>query len=882
MKKEVVHHRLLRGKTIYFIGIVILATAAAMVPNHLVQSRSLATSHPSIQGDSPKSAEWDAARSSSQRNPQSFINSMASTPKLTSELALGSRWVLPHPILPMFSAPGVTTYAADCATPKTDFDLGDTVCVKATGVPLTIFNWWVSWVDPSGFIRQRDMAVANDNTTYTYQLPSSTTSVVNGQTVDNRGRWRVSLTRFNGAIQSIAQFTAHESANPSADVFVQKFQSNPNAAIHPGDMIPFTIVVGNLGPDNSAAVQLLDSAPAGSTISSFMQNLGPQCLPPSQDSPPPLPCTIASMANGDRAEFTVIYTIGGSAAPGTYTTSATVSATTPDPNSDNNTSTAQFGVQSGGGGGSCTLACPSDITAQANTTDSGGNRGAIVHFDSPTTQGSTCGSIRVDHCNDCFFPVGTTTVTATADSGDACSFDVVISEVTIVCPANKEVDSADTSCAATVDPGNPTTTGDNVTVSGSRSDGQPLSDPYPVGTTTITWTATARDGNGNVIGTASCDQAITVRDKTAPVITCPSNISVTAPTGSCSVTVDVLASPAIATDNCEGSVVPVPSRSDNKPITDPFPVGTVTITWTATDSSGNSSYCIQTVIVADNEPPAITCPSDVTVNTDPGMCSAAHVSHGTATGSDNCTPVTISGSRSDGAGLDDSYPKGTTTITWTATDPSGNHASCTQRITVVDNEPPQISCPANIVVYLPLNTPNTSTVVNYATPVGNDNCPGATTTQVSGLPSGALFPVGSTTNTFRVTDASGNYTECSFTVTVLYDFTGFFSPVGNPPTLNVVNAGRAIPVKFSLSGNKGLNIFAANSPQSGVIPCDASAPAVNLTDTVTAGGSSLSYDAASDQYNYVWKTDSSWGGTCRQLVVTLNDGSVHVANFKFR
>src|SRR5581483_824780 len=104
--------------------------------------------------------------------------------------------------------------------------------------------------------------------------------------------------------------------------------------------------------------------------------------------------------------------------------------------------------------------------------------------------------------------------------------------------------------------------------------------------------------------------------------------------------------------------------------------------------------------VADNEPPAITCPSDVTVNTDPGMCSAAHVSHGTATGSDNCTPVTISGSRSDGGGLDDSYPKGTTTITWTVTDLSGNHASCTQRITVVDNEPPQISCPANIVVYL--------------------------------------------------------------------------------------------------------------------------------------------------------------------------------------
>ncbi|HKC63764.1 MAG TPA: PxKF domain-containing protein, partial [Pyrinomonadaceae bacterium] len=60
-----------------------------------------------------------------------------------------------------------------------------------------------------------------------------------------------------------------------------------------------------------------------------------------------------------------------------------------------------------------------------------------------------------------------------------------------------------------------------------------------------------------------------------------------------------------------------------------------------------------------------------------------------------------------------------------------------------------------------------------------------------------------------------------------------------------------------------------------------SAPVQDLTDTVTAGGSSLSYDASSDQYVYTWKTDSSWTG-CRQLVVTLNDGTQHVANFKFK
>jgi hypothetical protein len=170
-------------------------------------------------------------------------------------------------------------------------------------------------------------------------------------------------------------------------------------------------------------------------------------------------------------------------------------------------------------------------------------------------------------------------------------------------------------------------------------------------------------------------------------------------------------------------------------------------------------------------------------------------------------------------------------------------------------------------------------VVSYSAPTATDNCG----VSVSSTPaSGSVFPVGTTLVTATATDTGGNVSTCTFTVTVLYDFTGFFSPVGNPPTLNVVNAGRAIPVKFSLSGNKGLNIFAAGSPASGTIPCDASAPPNDVTDTVTAGSSSLSYDSGSDQYIYVWKTDSSWAGTCRQLIVTLNDGSTHVANFKFK
>jgi hypothetical protein len=145
-----------------------------------------------------------------------------------------------------------------------------------------------------------------------------------------------------------------------------------------------------------------------------------------------------------------------------------------------------------------------------------------------------------------------------------------------------------------------------------------------------------------------------------------------------------------------------------------------------------------------------------------------------------------------------------------------------------------------------------------------------------------VFPIGTTAVNATANDGNGHTATCSFNVTVQYNFAGFFPPVGNLPTLNMVNAGRAIPVKFSLSGNKGLGIFAAGSPSSGPIPCNSSDPATELTETVTAGGSSLSYDPLSDQYIYVWKTESGWAGTCRQLVVQLNDGSIHRANFKFK
>jgi predicted extracellular nuclease len=113
-----------------------------------------------------------------------------------------------------------------------------------------------------------------------------------------------------------------------------------------------------------------------------------------------------------------------------------------------------------------------------------------------------------------------------------------------------------------------------------------------------------------------------------------------------------------------------------------------------------------------------------------------------------------------------------------------------------------------------------------------------------------------------------------------YLFSGFLQPIDNLPVFNVVKAGQAVPVKFNLKGDKGLNIFASDYPQSTKIACDTSESEESIEQTASTGFSGLNYDSATDTYTYVWKTDKAWAGTCRQLVVKLIDGSYHYANFK--
>ena len=364
------------------------------------------------------------------------------------------------------------------------------------------------------------------------------------------------------------------------------------------------------------------------------------------------------------------------------------------------------------------------------------------------------------------YPIGTTTITWTATdaSGNdaSCQQTVTVNDnqdPVITCPANVVAPADASSCSANVDPGTATAT-DNcpgVTVSGSRSDSQPLNDPYPVGTTTITWTATDAAGND-----ATCTQTVTVNDTTAPDITCPANITQSTDPDQCSANINP--GMATATDNCSVTVNGV--RSDSQPLNAPYPKGTTTITWTATDASNNTDTCTQTITVNDTQDPAISCPANITQSTDPDVCSA-NVNPGTATASDNCPGVTVSGTRSDSQPLNAPYPKGTTTITWTATDASGNDATCTQTITVNDTQGPTIVCPAKIVT--PANPNSCYSDLDPGTATATDNCPGAVTVSGSRSDSQPLndpYPGGTTTITWTATDSSGNTSTCTQTYTV--------------------------------------------------------------------------------------------------------------------
>lgn len=664
-------------------------------------------------------------------------------------------------LVPQAGTPSVATFdgtdGTTCSPGKTEFSLGQNVCATATNTGGATANRRFSWADPQGFVRQQT-SITSDPQNDHFDIPSTPTSTLsNGQVVSNIGNWRVNIISSRGALVTYATFVVKDPANATADLAVFKRAPTNSEQVQAGSNGSFNITAQNSGPDDAATVTLTDHVPANTTFVTMVQTSGQPNSTFTCDTVPNglgnITCTITTFAAGASATFDFVYTVNAGTPAGTLITNTVsiASATTNELNNSDNSASASASVTSGGGTGTCTINCPEDIVTQSNTTDPNdpNQPGAIVHFDAPTTDGA-CGTVTIDHCNDCFFPQGNTVVTARATTGDSCSFSVTVTAAsnapTISCPPNKEVD-AHGDCQAQVDVGTATATGgQNVTIFGTRSDGKPLYTcdangqncvrvnpdfPFAGGVTTITWTATSHDAQGAEIGSSSCTQTITVDnasdDTTPPVITCPANITRSTDPGQCSATINV--GTATATDHCDSSPEVVGTRSDNQPLSAPYPKGTTTITWTATDSSGNQSSCSQTITVNDTEPPAITCPANISTSTEPGTCSA-HVATGTATATDNCGSTTVTGTRSDGRPLTDTYPKGTTTITWTATDSSGNQSSCAQTVTVVDNQAPTITFNGQTPSMWPPNhNYRTFTAADFISSV-SDNCDALTVNDV--------------------------------------------------------------------------------------------------------------------------------------------------------
>jgi predicted extracellular nuclease len=113
-----------------------------------------------------------------------------------------------------------------------------------------------------------------------------------------------------------------------------------------------------------------------------------------------------------------------------------------------------------------------------------------------------------------------------------------------------------------------------------------------------------------------------------------------------------------------------------------------------------------------------------------------------------------------------------------------------------------------------------------------------------------------------------------------YEFTGFFHPIDNSPTVNSVKAGQAVPIKFSLGGDQGLDIFFDGYPKFEFGSCESSSTDP-VEETLPTSNSGLTYDPATDQYTYVWKTEKGWSNKCGTLTIVLDDGSIHKILFKF-
>ena len=390
--------------------------------------------------------------------------------------------------------------------------------------------------------------------------------------------------------------------------------------------------------------------------------------------------------------------------------------------------------------------------------------------------------------------LGVTTVTyiatdAAGNPSEPCSFTVTIVDLnppkfTLECPLtdiNANADPGVCEAALTIpvpevtDPCN-----EPITLVNDYNNTGNASDSYPVGVTVITWTATDASGNP-----ATCEQTVTVTDTQAPTITCQGDVEDQITNGGCDFVSDLVTEPVI-TDNCpDPELTYVLTFEDGTTLNGTgsahlyaFPVGKTEIHYTVTDGAGLTDECTYTVWMKSplgsqfdvDCDPAV----DVNVFTDANKCDA-YVTPTPPLIVNPCNEVySITNDYTNTSDATGTYPIGTTTVTWTIIDASLNEYTCTQDVTVTDNQAPTITCQGDVEDQI--TNGGCDFVSDLVTePVITDNCPDPELTYVLTFEDGTTlngtgsahlyaFPVGKTEIHYTVTDGAGLTDECTYTV----------------------------------------------------------------------------------------------------------------------
>jgi len=188
-------------------------------------------------------------------------------------------------------------------------------------------------------------------------------------------------------------------------------------------------------------------------------------------------------------------------------------------------------------------------------------------------------------------------------------------------------------------------------------------------------------------------------------------------------------------------------------------------TWTFVDACGNQSAVSQTLTVNDDTGPVLTCAADVTIECDEDTSPA---NTGTSTATDNCSGATVTFDDVSTQGMACGAYSYIIIRTWTATDDCGNASTCSQTITVEDNNPPTITCPGDVTVEC--DQPTDPGATGNATASG-DNCAAddeltVTFIDVSSQGTGCSNDTYTITRTWTASDPCGNTATCIQVISV--------------------------------------------------------------------------------------------------------------------